>query len=116
MRFWSVSGFQACALPPPPPAGLATPRGAPPLGHSVYEFLEPDGAALVREKLAAAFTGDGQRFEGPFVREDGGRGFSTVVYAPIREGDRITKVLALGRDATDQHRTGAQRQQSAKLA
>ena len=99
-----------------PPVGVATSRGAPPLGRSVYEFLDPDGAALVREKLAAAFTGDVQRFEVPFVRDDGGRGFSTVVYAPIREGDRITKVLALARDVTDQKRTESQLQQAEKLA
>ena len=51
-----------------------------------------------------------------FRRPDGGRGMSAVLYAPVREGWRVSKVLALVRDVTDQRRTESQLQQAEKLA
>src|SRR2546422_952576 len=67
--------------------------------------------------LAAAFGGEVQRFEVPFVRHDGTPGLRAVLYAPVREGGRssITRVLVSTRDVTDQKRTEAQLQQAEKL-
>jgi two-component system NtrC family sensor kinase len=93
-----------------------TMTGSPdPVGHTVFDFLDPTAAARVRDKLAAALRGEVQRFETPFVRADGSRGLAAVLYAPVREGGVIPRVLALARDITDQKRTEAQLQQAEKL-
>jgi signal transduction histidine kinase/CheY-like chemotaxis protein len=88
--------------------------GAP----SVFARLDESAAAFAREHLARAFAGEIQRFEVPFQRDDGMAGTNAVLYAPVRDGggERVTKVLALIRDVTDQRRTQAQLQQAEKLA
>src|SRR5207249_6347923 len=88
----------------------------PAVDRSIFEFLAADAAAVVRNKLAAAFHGDIQRFEIPFSRDDGTHGVATLLYAPIREGSGITRVLILARDVTEQKRTESQFQQAEKLA
>jgi PAS domain S-box-containing protein len=89
--------------------------GRGPAGQSVFESLDATAAKFVRENLAAAFEGELRRFEVPF-RRDTTDGVIAVLYAPVREGDRVTKVLALARDITGQRRTQAQLQQAEKLA
>jgi PAS domain S-box-containing protein len=84
--------------------------------RTVFDLLDATAAAFARENLAAAFTGELRRFEIPFHRDDAADGVSAVLYAPVREGQRVTKVLALARDITDQRRTQAQLQQAEKLA
>ncbi|HKW42344.1 MAG TPA: ATP-binding protein [Gemmatimonadales bacterium] len=84
--------------------------------RDLFQFLAPDAPAPVRERLAAAFRGQVQRFDAPFKREDGTPGLTAVVYAPIREGSGITRALVLARDITDQKRTESQFQQAEKLA
>ena len=84
--------------------------------RSLFDFLAPGAAAAVREKLGAAFHGDPQRFDVPFVRSDGSPGVAAAHYAPIREGSGITRVLVLVRDITDQRRSESQFQQAEKLA
>ena len=88
----------------------------PPENRSIFEFLDADATAVVREKLAATFRGEIQRFEIPFSRDDGTHGVAAALYAPIREGSRITRVLILARDITDQKRNESQFQQAEKLA
>src|SRR5205823_8909542 len=88
----------------------------PAVNRSIFEFLAADAAAVVRGKLAAAFHGEIQRFETPFSRDDGTHGVATLLYAPIREGSRITRVLILARDVTEQKRNESQFQQAEKLA
>jgi len=87
-------------------------------GHmqSGLEWLDATAARMARANLAAAFGGEVRRFEVPFQRPDGTEGTSQVLYAPVREGDRIPKVLALARDVTEQRRTQTQLQQAEKLA
>src|SRR5256712_12053658 len=70
---------------------------------SAFDSLDVDAAKIVRAKLAAAFQGEVQRFDLPFLRGDGTKGYSTVVYAPVRESGRVTRVLALARDVTDRN-------------
>ena len=98
-----------------PADAMAAAGGASVTGRNVFEFLDPAGAAVVREKMAAAFAGEVQRFEVPFERDDGTHGITSLLYAPVREGNRITRILALARDVTDQKRTEAQLQQAEKL-
>ena len=84
--------------------------------RSIFEFLTAEAAPVVREKLATAFRGEIQRFEIPFSRDDGTHGVGAALYAPIREGSGITRVLILARDITEQKRTESQLQQAEKLA
>ncbi len=88
----------------------------PPENRSIFEFLASDAAAVVREKLAAAFNGEIQRFEIPFSRDDGTNALAAALYAPIRDGSRIARVLILARDITEQKRNESQFQQAEKLA
>ncbi len=94
---------------------LAAPPNAS-AGRSVFASLEADAAATVRERLAAAFRGEVQRFEVAGRREDGTKGLSAMLYAPVRERGEVTRVLALGRDITDQKHTEHQLQQAEKLS
>jgi two-component system NtrC family sensor kinase len=94
----------------------ASASGAAPASRSVLENLDPDTAGIVRQHLDAAFAGEVRRFEIPLPRADGGRGVSSVVYAPIREHGEISKVLAIARDVTELRRAQSQLQQADKLA
>jgi PAS domain S-box-containing protein len=100
------------------PTRAGGPLAAAPERRTVFQFLTPEAPAAVRERLAAAFRGQVQRFEVAVQRDDHTHGVSAVVYAPIREGggSRITRVLVLARDVTDQKRTESQLQQAEKLA
>src|SRR5438128_521679 len=88
----------------------------PPENRNIFEFLAADAAVVVREKLAAAFRGEIQRFEVPFSRDDATHGVAAALYAPIRAGSGLTRVLILGRDITEQRRSESQFQQAEKLA
>ena len=84
--------------------------------QSVFQPLDGAGAAFARENLAEAFAGELRQFEVPFHRPEAADGVCAVLYAPVREGQRVTKVLALARDITDHRHTQAQLQQAEKLA
>src|SRR5438876_8517025 len=81
-----------------------------------FGWLEGTASRIARENLVAAFDGELRRFEVPFRRPDGSEGTGQVLLAPVREGGRIPKVLALVRDITDQRRAQTQLQQAEKLA
>jgi len=81
-----------------------------------FGWLEGTASRIARENLVAAFDGELRRFEVPFHRPDGSEGTGQVLLAPVREGGRIPKVLALVRDITDQRRAQTQLQQAEKLA
>jgi PAS domain S-box-containing protein len=84
--------------------------------RSVFDLVDPDGVAVLRAHLDAAFGGEIRRFEIPQRRSDGTRIVSSVVYAPIREHDEVTRVLAISRDVTELRRAQSQLQQADKLA
>jgi two-component system cell cycle sensor histidine kinase/response regulator CckA len=84
--------------------------------RSAFGWLDATGLRVARDNLAAAFDGELRRFEVPFERPDGTDGTSQVLFAPVREGGRIPKVLALIRDVTEQRRAQIQLQQAEKLA
>ena len=85
-------------------------------GQVVFDGFDAAAAAFARENLAAAFAGELRQFEVPFHRPETPDRVSAVLYAPVRDGQRVTKVLALARDITDHRRTQAQLQQAEKLA
>jgi len=78
-------------------------------------FLQGTASGTARGHLAAAFEGEVRHFEVSHARSDGW-GVSAVIYAPIRSGAGIERVIALARDISEQRRTEAQLQQSEKLA
>ena len=84
--------------------------------RSAFGWLDAAATRVARESLSAAFDGELRRFEIGFKRTDGSDGTAQVLFAPVREGDRIPKVLALIRDITDQRRAQTQLQQADKLA
>jgi len=84
--------------------------------RSVFARVDAAVQRVVREHLDAAFAGEVRRFEVPFVRQNKSRGISAVIYAPVREGGTVSKVLALARDVTDLRRAESQLQQAEKLA
>src|SRR6266571_3743989 len=80
--------------------------------------LVAGGAAVIGARFVYSLQTDRrytELLEAPFVRADGTRGISAMLYAPVREGSGITRILVLARDATDQRRTEAQLQQAEKL-
>ena len=83
---------------------------------TLFDFVNPDAVGVVQEKLDAAFEGDVQRLEIPLIRADASHGIAALLYAPVREGSKITRVLILARDVTDQRRSESQYQQAEKLA
>ena len=92
----------------------AAPGSAP--RATVFDFVSPDAAPLVQEKLAAAFAGSEQRLEVPLLRADRSRGIAGLVIAPVRETSGIGRLLVLARDITDQRRSESQFRQAEKLA
>src|SRR6266550_4315756 len=84
--------------------------------RSAFGWLAGTAMRIARENLGAAFDGELRRFEVPYRRPDGGEGTAHVLLAPVREGGRIPKVLALVRDITEQRRAQTQLQQAEKLA
>jgi PAS domain S-box-containing protein len=84
-------------------------------GRTVFDLVDAAAAALLREHLRAAFNGNVRRFEVAFVREDRSRVVAAILCAPVREGTKITKVLALARDITDTRRAETQLRQAEKL-
>jgi PAS domain S-box-containing protein len=84
--------------------------------RTIFDTVDEAAAGRMREKMAAAFHGTLQRFEVAYAREDGVPGTRAVLYAPVRDGAGITRVIALVRDVTDQKRADAQFQQAEKLA
>src|SRR5437016_9569555 len=80
-------------------------------------LLESHGRTWAAAGLvAAAVRGEVQRFGVAGRREDGTKGLSAMLYAPVRERGEVTRVLALGRDITDQKHTEHQLQQAEKLS
>jgi two-component system NtrC family sensor kinase len=98
-----------------PARALAAPRAAAD-GATVFDALAPEAVPMARERLAAAFRGELQRFEAPLRRGDRARGVAAVVCAPVREAGGIPRVLVVARDVTDAKHAAAQLQQAEKLA
>src|SRR4029077_7927134 len=89
------------------------PNGSP--ERSLFDALDPAGLLIARQNLDAALQGEVRTFELSFPRPAGRRGTGAVLYAPVRDGPLVSKVLALIRDVTDQKRRESQLQQAEKL-
>ncbi|HVH08463.1 MAG TPA: ATP-binding protein [Gemmatimonadales bacterium] len=83
---------------------------------ALFDLVHPEAAGPAADRLAAAFEGDVQHLDVSLARPDGSRGLAALLYAPVREGNAIPRVLVLARDVTDQRRAESQYQQAEKLA
>jgi PAS domain S-box-containing protein len=72
------------------------------LGAHFIELIAPPERAVMWRLFAATLGGERQRREMRFTRPDGRAGIATVISAPIIEHGRISGVLAIARDVTDE--------------
>jgi two-component system NtrC family sensor kinase len=86
------------------------------VGMRVADTLPPDAHESVAAFENAAFAGTPQRYETRITRADGEHRTVAVSTAPLREGERITGVVASLRDVTDEQIMAEQLLQREKLA
>jgi len=72
------------------------------LGRPFAELLDESEAPAMWQAFAQALQGERSRSTIRFTRPGGVRGFATLVGAPIIEGGRVTGVIAIARDVTDE--------------
>jgi PAS domain S-box-containing protein len=72
------------------------------LGHPFSELVDESEAPVMWQAFVAALAGDRTRNTIRFTRAGGVRGYATLIVAPISEGGRVTGVLAIARDVTDE--------------
>ena len=74
------------------------------VGVAVADLVAPESREEIREREAAAFAGDPQRYESVIVRPDGERRVIAVSTSPLREVGRVTGIVASLRDVSDERR------------
>jgi PAS domain S-box-containing protein len=74
------------------------------VGTHFVEILRPAERAEMWRVFAATLGGERQRREVNFTRPDGAQRIATVLATPIVEEGRVTGVLAVARDVTDERR------------
>jgi PAS domain S-box-containing protein len=72
------------------------------IGRPFVELLDEPEWPNMWQAFVAALSGARGRRTIRFVRPDGMRGYATLIAAPILESGRITGVLAIARDVTDE--------------
>jgi two-component system NtrC family sensor kinase len=86
------------------------------LGTHFIEYVDASERTLMWQMFAATLAGNRQRRDVRYTTASGTPGVSTVITAPIFEGDRVTGVLGIARDVTDEHRLVEQVVRREKLA
>jgi len=86
------------------------------IGLHFVELIAPAERAVMWRLFAATLGGERQRREMHFARPDGRSGIATVLSAPILERGRITGVLAIARDVTEERMLVDQVTRREKLA
>lgn len=86
------------------------------VGRPFIEFIDPAERAAMWQVFAATLRGEKPYREMRFTRGDGTQGVSTVRAAPIVEHGRVTGVLAILRDVSEEHGLVAQVVRREKLA
>jgi PAS domain S-box-containing protein len=72
------------------------------IGTNFVEILRPSERAELWRLFAATLGGERQRREVRFTRPDGAQRIAMVLATPLVEGGRVTGVLAVARDVTDE--------------
>lgn len=86
------------------------------IGTPFVQLIAPAERALMWRLFAATLGGERQRREMHFTRPDGQPGTATVISAPILERGRISGVLAIARDVTEERMLFDQVTRREKLA
>ncbi|MFI5245433.1 MAG: nitrogen regulation protein NR(II), partial [Gemmatimonadales bacterium] len=86
------------------------------LGTHFTELLRPGERAEFRRMFASTVEGHRQRFEMTFTRADGLERIATIITAPLFELGRVTGVLAIIRDVTEERMLLEQAVRRDKLA
>lgn len=86
------------------------------IGAHFVELIAPAERSVMWRLFAATLGGERQRREMHFTRPDGRGGVATVLSAPIVERGRITGVLAIARDVTEERMLVEQVARREKLA
>jgi len=84
---------------------LGHPRDAL-LGRPIEPFVDAAELDAAREHFAAALAGEARHYE-CHVHAGGGRRLLSVTNTPIRHGDRVTGVLGIARDVTEERARAA---------
>jgi len=72
------------------------------LGRHFMEIVDEEERPALQEAYSAALAGHRRRQTIRFTRSGGARGFATLILAPTVEDGRITGVLAIARDVTEE--------------
>ena len=72
------------------------------IGRHLLDMVYEDDRDLVREKLAAALTGEPQTYEMRYLAHDGSLRYARVDNSPLVVEGRTTGVLGIARDITEQ--------------
>jgi PAS domain S-box-containing protein len=86
------------------------------LGAHFIEFVDAAERTGMWQMFAATLAGTRQRRDTRYTSAAAGPGVATVITAPIMEGGRVTGVLAIARDVTEEHRLVEQVVRREKLA
>jgi len=72
------------------------------IGHRFLERTHEDDRAMRTQRFAACLTGEPQSYESRYIAQDGHIRYALVNNAPIIVDGRITGVLGIARDITEQ--------------
>ncbi len=86
------------------------------VGGQWNTVLPFDNPAIVADQLGRAMEGESRAFEVTLRKSDGERGIVAMTISPLVEEGRVTTVLGIVRDVTDQRRVQAQLLQAEKMS
>ncbi len=84
-------------------------------GSHSRQFLAADEKKVAVERFSRALAGQAQTFEMPAVRKNGERRLLLVTYTPIYDEGRVTSVLSIARDITEERLASERAAQADKL-
>ena len=79
------------------------------------QFLSTDEKRVPVERFARALSGQAQTFEMFFVKKGGDRRLLLITYTPIYDEGRVTSVLSIARDITEERLASERAAQADKL-
>jgi diguanylate cyclase (GGDEF)-like protein/PAS domain S-box-containing protein len=72
------------------------------IGKSAEEFIAPEMQALARTRFDETLRGDSVSYDSAIVLGDGTRLDINVIMIPVKSGSRVTSVLGIGQNITEQ--------------
>ena len=72
------------------------------IGRSVEEFVAPDMLALAKARFDETLRGNSVSYDSAIILGDGARIDINVIMIPVKSGSRVTSVLGIGQNITEQ--------------